>query len=129
MASLMVQLPETRTEVQNLALDESFVYVHLEIHTSQTPLMVRIWPTTFLIDRVSGHRSTLVHAENITYAPDWTPVPPHTRFSFLLIFTGLPSACSHFDLVEVAGSGEGGAFRVSNILRNEKDVYWLALGV
>ncbi len=122
-------LPGLQTAAQAAALDESCVYVHLEIHTSLKPILVRIWPTTFLIDRASGHRSALIHAENITYAPEWTPIPSYTRYKFLLIFTGLPRGCTRFDLVEEAGAGEGDAFRISSISRNETDVYWFARGV
>ncbi len=127
MAGLVQDLPRIHPGTRTAVSEQSFVYVHVELQTNQTPLVVRIWPTTYLIDCGSPHRSTLVHAENISYAPWWTPVPQRAKFCFLLVFTGLPAGCTRFDLVEETNSGEGGAFVVRNIARNETDVYKLFL--
>ncbi|MDZ4714713.1 MAG: hypothetical protein SH819_04515 [Cytophagales bacterium] len=105
--------------------DDSHIYVHCHIRNQWQDMLIRIWRATFLLDRESGSRSTLVHAENITYAPVWTLVPDGKSYSFLLIFGALPKTCTLFDLVEeTAGSG---GFYVSSIPRNERDVYHVNL--
>jgi len=84
-------------------------------------MLIRIWKTTFLVDKFSGIRSNLVHAENISLAPVWTQIPDGREYSFLLIFSGLPKSCKIFDLVEEIP--EPGGFFIQDISRNEKDVY------
>ena len=79
----------------------------------------------FLIDRTGDSRSQLIHAENISYAPQWTLIPDRQHFIFLLIFSGLPKSCAQFDLLEQIA--EAGGFFVKNILRNETDVYHVDL--
>jgi len=106
-------------------LDDSFIYVHCHFENDGRDMLIRIWKTTFLIDRASGSRSQLIHAENIGYAPQWTRVPDYSPFSFLLIFAGLPKSCTQFDLVEVIP--EPGGFFVRDIPRNERDVYHVQL--
>lgn len=102
-------------------MDESFVYVHCHVNSGGQEMLVRIWKDTFLMDRGTSNKSSLIHAENITYAPRWTFIPAHQPYSFLLIFSSLPKSCKQFDLVEQA-AGSGG-FLVKNIPRNETDVY------
>ena len=51
------------------AQNDSHVYVHCYFDSALDGMLIRIWKTTFLIDRQSGSRSALVHAENISYAP------------------------------------------------------------
>lgn len=91
---------------------------------SATPfsdMLIRIWPSTFLIDESLGHRSSLIHQENISLFPYWTEVPPMKDYWFTLVFSGLPKACTSFDLQEIIPQ-EGG-FLVKNIKRNKTDVY------
>ena len=88
-------------------------------------MLVRIWKTTFLVDRSSPSKSELIHAENISYAPQWTLIPDLQPFTFLLIFSGLPKSCNVFDLVEQIS--EPGGFHVPGIARNETDVYHVDL--
>lgn len=83
--------------------------------------LIRIWNSTFLIDKNSGHRSKLIHAENISLFPYWTPVPFMQDFWFTLIFSGLTSDCTSFDFKEEI-SEEGGFF-VNSIKRNSSDIY------
>jgi hypothetical protein len=83
--------------------------------------LIRIWHTTYLIDDRIGHRSKLIHAENITIFPNWTAVPFMKDFWFTLIFSGLPKDCKSFDLREVIP--EEGGFVVKSIKRNSLDVY------
>lgn len=84
---------------------------------------IRIWMTTYLYDHHSDHKSEMVHAEKIVYAPDWQIVPSHATSHFSLIFSGLPKSCTLFDFVEQTGS-EGGAFIFKNVPRNDADVYY-----
>lgn len=83
--------------------------------------LIRIWHTTYLFDNQSEHQSRLIHAENISMVPNWTPVPFMKDFWFTLIFSGLPKDCKSFDLREVIA--EEGGFFVESIKRNSMDVY------
>lgn len=116
--SKTADLEKTREAVQ----EEKQVIVHCH-YTCSNPygMYIRIWPTTYLVARKSEHRSTLVHAENIPYVPQWMPVSPGASSQFTLIFTGLPDDCEVFDLVEEIP--QSGGFFVEDIQRNELDVY------
>ncbi|MBS1549873.1 MAG: hypothetical protein JSS94_08430 [Bacteroidetes bacterium] len=103
-------------------LEEKQVIVHCLFPA--TPFwgnLIRIWPTTILEDPLLGHECTLIHAENISYFPHWTEVPPMKDFWFTLVFTGLPKDCKQFNLKEVIP--EDGGFFVPNIQRNATDIY------
>src|SRR5687768_9589181 len=112
---------EALARIESNTLDDSFVYVHCYFRNKWENMLIRIWKTTFLVDRTSGLRSQLLHAENISVAPSWTQIPDGIEYSFLLIFPGLPKSCKVFDLVEEIS--EPGGFFVSDISRNETDVY------
>lgn len=116
---------EVLTSIDPLSLDDSYVYVHCYFDNPGSHSLIRIWKTTFLIDGTSSARSGLVHAENISYAPQWTMIPDGITFSFLLIFAGLPKSCLKFDLLEEIA--QPGGFLVKNIPRNETDVYHVAI--
>ena len=88
--------------------------------------LIRIWPTTYLYDHHSDHRSELVYAENISYYPDWHQCNPGVDNYFTLVFSGLPSSCKMFDFIEHC-KGSSGAFEVHNIPRNKTDVYYIRL--
>jgi len=90
------------------------------------PSYIRIWPTTYLYDKGSSHRSELVHAENIAYYPDWYECLPGQSYFFTLIFSGLPPSCTTFDFIEHC-TNQSGAFAVFDIARNETDVYYLRM--
>lgn len=107
------------------ALTDSYVYVHCHYHNPYDEMFIRIWRSTFLIDRVSGTRAKLVHAENISYAPVWTYIPGKQLYTFLLIFSALPKDCKVFDLME--DIPQAGGFFVSGISRNEQDVYHVTI--
>ena len=106
-------------------MDDSYIYVHCHFENLWQDMLIRIWKTTFLIDRSGDSRSQLIHAENISYAPQWTLIPDRQHFIFLLIFSGLPKSCAQFDLLEQIA--EAGGFFVKNISRNETDVYHVDL--
>jgi hypothetical protein len=116
---------EVATMIDDQTLEESYVYVHCYFNNTASDAMIRIWKTTFLIDRVSGSKSKLVHAENISFAPVWTKIPDGVTYSFLLIFTALPKSCQLFDLLE--DIPQSGGFFVDNISRTETDVYHISL--
>ena len=127
--SLPVNASSEETEVISSAatasMDDAHVYIHCHCRQSTEGLLIRIWKTTFLIDTSSHAKSSLVHAENISMAPQWTVVPHARPYSFLLIFTRLPVDCKSFDFIEEIP--QPGGFNVRNIQRNETDVYHIDL--
>jgi hypothetical protein len=106
-------------------LDDSYVYVHCSFDNSFDDALIRIWKTTFLIDHVSGAKSQLVHAENISVAPLWTVIPDNRVHTFILIFSALPKGCKIFDLVEEIP--QPGGFHIRDIQRNGTDVYHVTM--
>ncbi len=114
--------PKILQELEAKVNEEQQVIVHCCFPA--TPFignLIRIWRSTFLIDRLSGNKSKLIHTENISIFPYWTEVPPMKDYWFTLIFSGLPKDCKTFDLKEVIPQ-EGG-FYIPNIHRNSTDVY------
>lgn len=122
--------PETEREVivapVTAVLEQGHVYVHCRFRNGPMETLIRIWSSTVLIDRSSGSRSSLIHAEQISIAPVWTPVPPNREFRFLLIFQALPAGCTVFEMLE--DIPEIGGFHVTGIIRNESDIYHVDLG-
>jgi hypothetical protein len=116
---------QTETRIATALDEEGHVYVHVSFTAPQDGAAIRIWSTTFLTDHHSAHESRLVHAENISYAPQWTLVAPDKTVSFLLIFKALPRTCAIFDLIERIP--QPGGFEVRGIVRNETDVYHTVL--
>jgi len=114
---------EVLTSIAPSALEDSFVYVHCYYDNPYEDMLIRIWSTTFLVDKASGSRSKLLHAENISFAPVWTRIPDRTQYSFLLVFEGLPKSCQQFDMIE--DIPQAGGFEVRDVTRNETDVYHL----
>jgi hypothetical protein len=112
---------ETVVDEKTVVLEQSHVYVHCYFNNTVKDMLIRIWKTTFLIDKSSSHRSKLVHIENISYAPQWTIIPENKLYQFLLIFEALPKGCDIFDLLE--DIPQPGGFFVADIMRNKKDVY------
>jgi len=112
---------EVLTSIDAWTLEDQHVYVHCYYKNDLPEMLIRVWRSTFLIDKVSGARSELVHAEKISLAPQWTIIQGKITFSFLLIFSALPKDCKVFDLVE--DIPQAGGFFVSGIKRNELDVY------
>jgi hypothetical protein len=112
---------DTLTRIDSQTLEDSFVYVHCYFRNSYKDMLIRIWKSTYLVDKTSSARSKLVHAENISVAPQWTQIPDGVTYNFLLIFSALPKACKLFDLIE--DIPQAGGFFVPNISRNDTDVY------
>jgi hypothetical protein len=113
------------THIETSTLEDSYIYVHCYFRNRWKNMLIRIWKTTYLLDRTSGARSNLVHAENISIAPVWTRIPDSSEYNFLLVFSSLPRSCNVFDLVEEIP--EPGGFHVPDIQRNETDVYHIDL--
>lgn len=86
---------------------------------------IRIWSSTYLVDRQSEHVSKLVHFENISLFPDWTDVPFGKEYWFTLVFSGLPKSCKVFDFIELIPQNDG--FFQEGIVRNSSDVYKIKL--
>lgn len=116
---------ETLTSIDPDTLEDSFVYVHCYFRNYSKDMLIRIWKTTYLIDKASGSRSRLVHVENISLAPVWTQIPDNVKYSFLLIFSALPRSCQQFDLLE--DIPQPGGFFIEGITRNQTDVYHIDL--
>ncbi len=111
--------PALRTELLADVEEQGQVTVRCRIE-GDGDLLVRIWPSTFLIGP-DGHRSRLLHAEGIVMAPHWMAVPEDGPLEFILVFEPLPRACTRFDLVEVIP--QPGGFAVTGIPRNNSDLY------
>lgn len=112
---------EILASISPSTIEEGCVYVHCRCANRGGDLLVRIWKSTFLIDHHSSAKPQLLHAENISIAPQWLQVPQGTTHNFLLIFGSLPKSCTQFDLVEEIP--QPGGFEIRNIQRNETDVY------
>ncbi len=82
---------------------------------------IRIWRSTYLVDRLNNCKSKLLHVENISMAPQWTLVDPAKGINFTLYFEGLKKSCRVFDLQEIIP--QPGGFFIPSIVRNQEDVY------
>ena len=112
---------ELKQEVQQIVDAEQQVIVHCKYTATAEGDMIRIWKSTFLYARDSSHKSSLVNTQKISIYPNWTFVDGSKAFYFTLIFSGLPRSCKSFDLIE--NIPEPGGFFVTNISRNNLDVY------
>ncbi len=109
-----------KDEILSQIQEEGMVIVHC-IYNAEIDGGIRIWNSTFLIDKATGERSNMHHAENITIAPEWTYVPEGKTYRFTLIFAPLPKSCEFFDLLEEIP--QPGGFFIQNIRRNKHDIY------
>ena len=99
---------------------EKCTIVHCRLYSTEDT-MLRIWPTTYLIED-DGSRRKLIKEFNISVAPDWTLYPTGQSYaSFTLVFEGLGRSCESFHLLE--DIAEPGGFYTDAILRNRTDVY------
>lgn len=135
MSATIIKKPETKISKKLLRqikaqTDEmGQVVLHFIFQASDSGFgdtLFRIWPTTYLYDLHSAHKSELVHIENIVYYPNWFVCPAGKEAYFTLIFSGLPKSCTAFDFIEHC-TNQSGAFQVKNIQRNDSDVYFLQL--
>lgn len=124
--SFEISDPALQIEHKTAVLESGQIYIHCHYQNGPFESGIRIWKTTYVIDRLTGTKGELLHAEKITYAPQWTWLAPNRRYQFLLIFAALPSACTAFDLIEDIAEPYG--FFVGNIQRNSTDVYHVTVG-
>ena len=115
--------PELKNAIKTLVEEESQVIIHLHLNLVWGE-RIRIWKSTFLRTRNGGEKINLVHADNISFYPDWTICRTGETIC-TLIFKGLPKDCTVFDLVEEIP--EPGGFYIPNIQRNNSDVYHLEI--
>lgn len=115
--------PSILKDLKTYTSDFGQVTIHGICKTKNDSTFIRIWPTTYLYDVHSPHVSELVHFEKISGFPVWTEVKAHSQFGFTLIFSGLPSSCTLFDLKEIIPQSNG--FHIPAIKRNELDVYYI----
>jgi len=118
----LVVLPEVEIEVEVRPLEPVVVHVRCAPNYSHS---LRIWQSTFLLDRDSPHTSSMVGCENISLYPHWMPVPFGRPYQFTLFFEPLPKSVQVFDLHEIIPEPRGWLFPA--IRRNQEDVYWLDL--
>jgi len=116
---------DIKDKLKSSIQEEAQVVVHCNFFAASPYDRFRIWPTTYLIDRQSGKRSKLVHAENVPYSPMWKLAQSVGVHQFTLVFEPLGKKCSTFDLLEIIP--ETGAFEVRDISRNRSDVYSVEL--
>jgi len=113
-------------ELKTVTQSEGQVIVHCLLYSTRSMgTKIRIWPTTFLFDNNSPHRSELVIAENISYYPVWQEIPRGKIAHFTLVFNSLPKGCNSFDLIELIPELNG--FTAFEIKRNQSDVYFIKL--
>ena len=111
-----------RNKVKTFETTEKQVIVHCSLH-SPNGTYVRIWKSTYLKTE-RGQHCPLVSWKGITLAPQWMPSSDeYTRFT--LIFTGLPSDCKVFSLIEDIPENHG--FVKHGIQRNGSDIYQVTL--
>ena len=113
--------PKLVTELLEQVGKAQVVLVHCQCTAIEYEMQVRVWSSTYLIDKGSSVRSRLLHAENISIAPEWTVLPESTTLKFLLVFESLPIGCESFDLFEESPLPCG--FYVTNVRRNRDDIY------
>ena len=110
---------ETAFEVE----EERQIIVHCRYNSKGSDdSWIRIWKTTYLIDRASEYKSDLLFAYNISFYPVWDLISGNSSKKFTLVFGGLPRSCQIFDLIEVTDGT--GAFELKGIVRNKEDVYY-----
>ena len=104
---------------------EAQVIIHFSFSGRFHNDRIRIWKSTFLFPRECEGKSILLHAENITFYPEWMPVGFGHKIVFTLFFSALPKDCAEFDLHEQIP--EPGGFVIKGIKRNRTDVYYVRL--
>jgi hypothetical protein len=118
--------PEIRKQLLTQTEEMGQVVMHFLYEPGIFGSKIRIWPTSYLYDQHSSHRSELVHQDRISLYPEWTDVYPMVDHFFTLIFSGLPKACSVFNFKEECAN-QGNEFKVDDIIRNQSDVYYFRM--
>ena len=111
------EITKTKKKTKTLESEERQTIIHCTYNPINA---VRIWPSTFLIEKESGKRVKLITAFNISFAPEWT-FAFNGNNKFTLVFEGLSKGCTMFDLMEIIPLPD--PFVVRNIARTNSDVY------
>ena len=110
-----------KKKVKTFETTEKQVIVHCQLN-SPYGTRIRIWPSTYLKTE-SGMRCPLISWNGISLAPVWrNSLSNPTRFT--LIFSGLPSDCKVFSLIEDIPEENG--FISHCITRNNSDIYQIS---
>jgi len=117
---------EIREQLLTQTEEQGQVILHFLYRSGLYGSRIRIWPTTYLYDQHTTHRSELVHREQISLFPEWTDVMPLTDYYFTLIMSGLPKSCTVFNFREECNN-QGNEFKVDDIIRNQSDVYYFQM--
>lgn len=117
-ATLTTVRPQQAAETSVQPLEPVVVHVRVPPYTTE---LVRVWQSTFLLDRASNHTSRLLSFEKISLYPHWTRVDYTQPYVFTLVFEGLPASVRTFDLAEIIPDPNG--FRIEAIARRPGDVY------
>ena len=107
---------DVSTSVQ--PLDPVVVHVRVPPYTADS---IRVWQSTFLLDRDSRLASVLVSCERISLYPHWTRIDFTRDYRFTLVFAPLPKSVRSFDLAEIIPDPNG--FRIEAIARRPGDIY------
>ena len=114
---------KVKNEVKVELQEEKQVIIHFVVSNCYGRQM-RIWKTTYLVTE-DQQKIPMVFWKGISLYPKWTDIDTRGNFYFTLIFTGLPSDCKVFSLIEEIP--EPGGFDLKNIPRDKKDVYHIGL--
>jgi hypothetical protein len=117
--SSIIQDLDVAIELLGHEADNGQTVLHCALHGQNAAY--RIWPSTFLITD-TGKTYKLLHAENITFYPEWT-IPPTNRtiHYFTLIFENLGNDTNWFYLHEHVEGGNG--FYTNQITKNKTNIY------
>jgi len=120
---------ELDQDVKTLIKSQTQEEKQVVVHCTSISTTVRVWPSTFLFDKSSSHRSKLIANYNIPLAPTWKHFYGDNPARFTLIFEALSKECTVFDLRELLPpqAGNGSPFNAFNIKRNKQDVYEIML--
>lgn len=116
--SLTLTSPAEAVATSVQPLEPIVVHIRVPPYTAE---LIRVWQSTFLLDRDSNHASALVAFEKVSLYPHWTVLDYTRPYFFTLVFEGLPKSVRSFDLAEVIPEPNG--FRIEGIARRPGDVY------
>ncbi|MBK8110198.1 MAG: hypothetical protein IPK46_07615 [Saprospiraceae bacterium] len=117
--------PEILAELTNETEEAGQVVLHILYNTPMHTFMnIRIWPSTYLFDQHSNHRSELVHVENICLYPNWMPCFPGEKFHFTLIFSGLPKIVRCLILLKFVTTRQAHLKHVACIAMLPTSIFW-----
>lgn len=123
---LIESKPTIDVELATDVEEEGQVIVHCSMFNSMNePMGVRVWKETYLICNQTGAKRQLIKAINIVYQPQWELVFPGKTKRWTMLFERLPKSCTSFTFKEIIN--QPGAFLVSDIDRNRRDVYRVKL--